>query len=66
MGMAVSLVLVAVGAILKWAVTGSPSGFDVRTVGTILIIVGLVCFQLSLVFWSSWGGRVSGVVHRQI
>jgi hypothetical protein len=60
MGMAVSLFLIAVGAILTWAVTATASGLDVNTVGVILMIIGLVGFLLSLVFWSSWGG-VNGV-----
>ena len=68
MGMAVSLFLIAVGAILTWAVTATTNGLDVNTVGVILMIVGLVGFLLSLVFWSSWGG-VGGfnrVVHREL
>ena len=56
MGMAVSLFLIAVGAILTWAVTATTNGLDVNTVGVILMIIGLVGFLLSLVFWSSWGG----------
>jgi hypothetical protein len=48
-----SLFLVAVGAILKWAVTATVSWIDLRTVGTILFIVGLVGLAVSLVytFW---------------
>src|SRR4051812_46690406 len=68
MGMAVSLFLIAVGAILTWAVTATTNGLDVNTVGVILMIIGLVGFLLSLVFWSSWGG-VGGfnrVVHREV
>jgi hypothetical protein len=57
--MAVSLFLIALGAILTWAVTAATNGLDVNTVGLILMIVGVVGFLLSLVFWSSWGG-VSG------
>jgi hypothetical protein len=56
MGMAVSLFLIAVGAILTWAVTATTNGLDVNTVGVILMIVGLIGFLLSLAFWSSWGG----------
>jgi hypothetical protein len=66
--MAVSLFLIAVGAILTWAVTATASGLDVNTVGVILMIIGLVGFLLSLVFWSSWGG-VTGfgrVTHREV
>jgi hypothetical protein len=54
--MAVSLFLIAVGAILTWAVTATTNGLDVNTVGVILMIVGLIGFFLSLAFWSSWGG----------
>ena len=56
MGISVSLILVAVGAILTWAVSADTSGVDLQTVGVILMIVGAVGVLLSLVFWSSWGG----------
>jgi hypothetical protein len=53
MGIGVSLVLIAAGAILTWAVSATVSGLDINTVGVILMVVGLI---LSLMFWSSWGG----------
>ena len=56
MGLGVSLILIAVGAILTWAVTAEVSGIDLTAVGVILMVVGLVGFVLSLAFWSSWGG----------
>jgi hypothetical protein len=56
MGIGVSLVLIAIGAILTWAVETSVSGLDVNAVGVILMIVGLVGFVLSLAFWSTWWG----------
>ena len=56
MGIGLSLVLVAAGAILTWAVNATVSGLDINTVGVILMIVGAVGFVLSLVFWSTWGG----------
>jgi hypothetical protein len=56
MGLGVSLVLIAVGAILTWAVNADPEGLNVTAIGVILMIVGLVGFLLSLLFWSSWGG----------
>ncbi|HZU74302.1 MAG TPA: hypothetical protein VE990_16180 [Acidimicrobiales bacterium] len=31
-------------------------GFNLRTIGVILMIVGGIGFLLSCVFWSSWGG----------
>ena len=42
MGIGVSLVLIAVGAILTWAVTATASGIDLNTVGIILMVVGAV------------------------
>jgi hypothetical protein len=56
MGVGVSLILIAVGAVLAWAVDVSTSGFNVNTVGYILLIVGIIGLLLSLVFWSSWAG----------
>ena len=56
MGISVSLVLIAVGAVLTWAVTATASGIDLDVVGVILMVVGAVGLVLSLVFWSSWGG----------
>ena len=57
MGIPVSLVLIAAGAILAFAVTGSPtSGLDLHTVGWILIATGLLGLLLSLIMWDSWAG----------
>jgi uncharacterized protein DUF6458 len=56
MGIGVSLILIAVGAILTWAVNASVSGVDINTVGVILMVVGALGLLLSLMFWSSWGG----------
>jgi len=56
MGISVSLILIAVGAILTWAVTATASGVDINVVGVILMIVGAAGLILSLLFWSSWGG----------
>jgi hypothetical protein len=56
MGIGVSLILIAVGAILTWAVNASVSGLELTTIGVILMIVGAIGLLLSLMFWSSWGG----------
>ena len=56
MGIGLSIVLIAAGAILIWAVDVTVSGVDLTTVGWILFIVGIVGAVLSMVFWSSWGG----------
>jgi hypothetical protein len=56
MGIGLSLVLIAVGAILTWAVSAEVSGVDLQVVGVILLVVGAIGILLSLIFWSSWGG----------
>ena len=56
MGIGVSLILIAAGAILAFAVNADVSGVDITTIGWILLVVGVIGAILSLVFWSSWGG----------
>jgi Domain of unknown function (DUF6458) len=56
MGISLSILLVAVGAILTWAVSAEVSGVDITAVGIILMIVGGIGLVVSLIFWSSWGG----------
>jgi hypothetical protein len=56
MGIGVSLILIALGAILAFAVDAQVSGLEIQTVGWILLGVGVVGVLLSLMFWSTWGG----------
>ena len=56
MGIVVSLLLIAVGAVLVWAVNANVSGIEIHTIGWILLAVGAIGALLSLIFWSSWGG----------
>jgi hypothetical protein len=65
MGIGTGIFLLAIGAILRYAVSVSTSGIDLHTVGDILMIVGLIGIVLSLVFWSSWGGFGGGYGHRR-
>ena len=53
---AFSVLLIAVGAILVFAVNSTAKGADIHTIGVILMVVGAVGLVLSLIFWSSWGG----------
>jgi hypothetical protein len=56
MGIAVSLILAAVGLVLAIAVHPThPGSVDVNTVGWILFIVGLVGLLVDLILFSSWG-----------
>jgi hypothetical protein len=52
-----SIVLIAAGAILKWAVTAHVNGFDIQTAGTVLFVVGLVGLLLSLIYTFWWARR---------
>lgn len=45
-----SLFLIAVGAILHFAVTAELAGIDLQTVGTILMVIGAIGFVLGLIF----------------
>jgi hypothetical protein len=56
MGVGVSLILVAAGAILTWAVNATVSGLNIHAIGVLLMVVGAFGLLLSLAFWSSWGG----------
>jgi hypothetical protein len=56
MGIGISMLLIAAGAILVWAVNVTVSGVELVTVGWILLAVGAAGALLSLIFWSSWGG----------
>lgn len=52
MGIGTSIFLIAVGAILKFAVTASVSGIELATVGVILMVVGALGLLLSLFFYT--------------
>ena len=56
MGVSLSLLFIAVGAILTFAVSATVSGASIPTIGIILMIVGAIGLVFSLIFWSSWGG----------
>ena len=56
MGLGVGIFLIAVGAILTFAVNATTSGVNIDAVGWILMIVGLASILLSLIFWQSWAG----------
>lgn len=56
MGISISILFLALGAILTWAVTAEASGININTVGVILMVVGVIGLIVSMIFWSSWGG----------
>jgi hypothetical protein len=52
-----SLFLIALGAVLRFAVHVSTSGFNLHTIGVILMIVGIVGLILSLLWMTIWANR---------
>ncbi len=56
-----SIVLIAIGAILKWAVTAHVSGIDLKTAGTVLFVIGIVGLILAVAYTFWWADRTRGV-----
>jgi hypothetical protein len=65
MGLVISLILIAVGAILVWGVNAESTDFNIDAIGWILMIVGLVSLLLSLLLWRSWWGPGAFVSRRR-
>ncbi len=62
MGLGVGFLLIAVGAVMAFAlnINTSGSGVNLHTIGIILLVVGILGTLLSMFFWSSWGGFGGG------
>jgi hypothetical protein len=63
MAVGTSLILIAAGAILAWAVDYEVSGVDIQVVGGILVVVGIIGLLFSLLFLASFapfGSRGDG------
>jgi hypothetical protein len=56
LGIGVGIFLIAVGAILAFAVHVATNGVNLHSVGWILIAVGAAGILLSMLFWQSWAG----------
>jgi hypothetical protein len=48
-----SIALIAIGAILRWAISWSPSHVNMPLIGAILMICGIVALIISLAFMFS-------------
>ena len=57
MSIGVSLFLIAVGAVLRYAVTANVQGVRLQTVGLILMIVGIIGLAVSLLWLTVWADR---------
>jgi hypothetical protein len=58
-----SIFLIAVGAILKYAVTATLSGVNIQTIGVILMVAGVVGLLIGLFLLASGRSRADGVVY---
>lgn len=65
MGIGTSLFLIALGAILRFAISVSGHGFSIHTIGVILMVVGIIGLLVSLFAGSLWSGRGRGTVVRE-
>jgi hypothetical protein len=61
-GIGTSIFLIAVGAILRYAITENVEGVDLDVVGLILMIVGVVGLVLSFLWMTMWADRRRGAV----
>jgi hypothetical protein len=61
-----SIFLIAVGAILRYAVTTTVSGISLSTVGLILMIVGILGLVMSLLYIFAWNPRRGRVVRDRV
>ena len=52
-----SIFLIALGAILHYAVTATVAGIEIQTAGTILMVVGVIGLIISLAYLASWRRR---------
>jgi hypothetical protein len=64
-GIGTSLFLIAIGAILYFAVDADISGLDISTVGIILMVIGVVGLLISLFFLGEWRRRRAPVVEER-
>jgi hypothetical protein len=65
MGIGSSLFLIAVGAILYFAVDADLSGLEISTVGIILMVIGIIGLIITLFFLGGWRGRHRAVVEER-
>jgi hypothetical protein len=61
-GIGTSIVLIAAGAILAWAVNVDTEGVNLNTVGVILFVVGLIGLVVSLLAGFAAGSRTSTTI----
>jgi hypothetical protein len=65
MGIGTSILLIAVGAIMRFAVSVHATGFSIHTAGLILMIVGIVGLLLSVLWMTIWADRTRATTVRR-
>ena len=66
MGIGASIFMIALGAILAFAVNVDTEGFNVNTIGMILLIVGAIGLVLSMILWGPWSDRRTTEGHSHV
>jgi hypothetical protein len=66
MGIGVSIFLIALGAILTFAVHTSFSGVSIATIGVILMIAGALGLIVTLLVWGPRRNARGGVVEERV
>jgi hypothetical protein len=68
MRLGTSIVLIAVGAILRFAVHVTAKGFSIHTIGLILMLLGILGLILSVLWMTIWTNRTqrTGYVERDV
>jgi hypothetical protein len=57
MRLGTSIVLIALGAILRFAVHVNAKGFSIHTIGLVLMLVGILGLILSVLWMTIWTNR---------
>lgn len=56
MGVSTGVIIIAMGAVLRFTTRVQSTGFNIHTVGLIVMVIGFIALLVSLMFWTSWGG----------
>ena len=56
-----AIFLIALGAVLRWAVGWQVSGFNIQLAGLIVFLIGILGLVITLILWYTRRRRVSGV-----
>lgn len=57
MGIGTSISLIAIGAIMRYAVSATTTGFSIHTAGLILMVLGVVGLVISLIWMTTVSRR---------